>query len=57
MGEEARLLCYIPKGHRLSLLRVFHDEHDHVGVDKTLDLILKHFWFPGLKQFVQKVVS
>lgn len=46
-GEASRLLCYIPKGHRLSLLRIFHDEHEHPGVDKTIDLILKHFWFPG----------
>lgn len=57
IGEEARFLCFIPKGHRLSLLRVFHDEHDHLGVDKTIDLILKHFWFPGLRMFVQKYIS
>lgn len=57
VGEESRLLCYIPKGHRLSLLRVFHDEHEHIGADKTYDLILKHFWFPGLKQFVRKYTS
>lgn len=57
LGEEARLLCYIPKGHRLSLLRVFHDEHEHIGAEKTLDLILKHFWFPGLRQFVAKYVA
>lgn len=56
-GGEARLLCYIPKGHRLSLLRIFHDEHEHLGVLKTLDLILKHFWFPGLKNFVKKYIS
>ncbi|CAH2208553.1 jg1094, partial [Pararge aegeria aegeria] len=57
VGEEPRLLCYVPKGHRLSLLRVFHDEHEHVGVDKTVDLILKHFWFPSLRQFVSKYVA
>ncbi|GBP07909.1 Transposon Tf2-6 polyprotein [Eumeta japonica] len=57
VGEQPRLLCYIPKGHRLSLLRIFHDEHEHIGADKTADLILKHFWFPGLKQFVSKYVS
>lgn len=56
-GEESRLLCYIPKGHRLSLLRIYHDEHEHIGVEKTLDLILRHFWFPGLKSFVSKYVS
>lgn len=57
VGEESKLLCYIPKGHRLSLLRIFHDEHGHVGVEKTLDLILKHFWFPGLRQFVAKYIG
>lgn len=57
VGEEPRLLCFIPKGHRLSLLRAFHDEHEHIGADKTMDLILKHFWFPGLRQFVRKYVS
>lgn len=56
-GEQPKLLCFIPKGHRLSLLRVFHDEHNHVGVDKTCDLILRHFWFPGLRAFVQKYIS
>jgi hypothetical protein len=56
-GEDPRLLCYIPKGHRLSLLRVFHDEHEHIGANKVLDLILKHFWFPGLRQFVIKYIS
>lgn len=57
IGEGSRLLCFIPKGHRLSLLRIFHDEHAHVGFDKTLDLILKHFWFPGLRQFVKKYID
>lgn len=57
LGEESRLLCFIPKCHRLSLLRVFHDEHNHIDFDKTLDLILKHFWFPGLRPFVKKNIS
>lgn len=57
VGETPRLLCFIPKGHRLSLLRVFHDEHSHVGFDKTISLILKHFWFPGLRHFVKKYIQ
>jgi hypothetical protein len=55
--EEPRLLCYIPKGYRLSLLRIFHDEHGHVCADKTVDLILRHFWFPGLRAFVKKYTA
>ncbi|KAL0811097.1 hypothetical protein ABMA28_010365 [Loxostege sticticalis] len=56
-GEQPRLLCYVPKGHRLSLLRVFHDEHQHIGFEKTVDLILRYFWFPGLRQFVRKYIQ
>lgn len=57
VGEDPRLLCFIPKGHRLSLLRIFHDEHSHINADKTLDLILRHFWFPGLRAFVKKYIA
>lgn len=57
VGEQVRYLCYVPKAFRLSLLRVFHDEHEHLGIDKTIDLILKHFWFPGMRQFVTKYVT
>lgn len=57
IGEQSRLLCYVPKGFRLSLLRVFHDEHEHISIEKVLDLILKHFWFPNLRQFVKKYID
>lgn len=57
IGQESRFLCFIPKGYRLSLLRVFHDDHEHIGMDKTADLILRHFWFPGLRQFVKKYIN
>ena len=57
VGERSRLLYYVPKGYRLSLLRVFHDEHDHLSYEKTVDLILKHFWFPGLRSFTKKYIS
>lgn len=57
VGEQSRLLCFIPKGHRLSLLRIFHDENCHTGVDKTIGLILNHFWFPGLHAFVKKYIG
>lgn len=57
IGDEPRSLCFIPKGHRLSLLRIFHDQHEHIGIDKTIDLILRHFWFPGLRAFVKKYIG
>lgn len=59
------LLCYkfqldaspkffVPKGCRISILRLFHDENCHVGYDKTLCKIRENFWFPGMTSFVKK---
>ncbi|CAH2089363.1 unnamed protein product [Euphydryas editha] len=42
-GKNPKMLCFSPKGHRLSLLHIFYDEHEHPGLEKTVDLIMKHF--------------
>lgn len=38
--------AFIPKGSRLSVLRMFHDEQCHIGPDKTFAKINHYFWFP-----------
>lgn len=48
---------YVPKGSRLGLLRIFHDEQCHIGYDKTVASITKYFWFPGLRKFVRKYLQ
>lgn len=48
---------YVPKGYRLSILRLFHDDNCHVGYDKTLNKIQEHFWFPGITVFTKKYIS
>lgn len=45
---------YVPKGHRLYVTRLFHDENCHVGFEKTLHKIRENFWFPGMAAFVKK---
>nr|XP_034194595.1 uncharacterized protein LOC117610871 [Osmia lignaria] len=42
-------LFVIPEGMINSVLRVYHDEMGHVGLDKVLHGILGHYWFPALK--------
>lgn len=48
---------FIPKGSRLSILKLFHDENCHVGFEKTYHKILEKFWFPGLTTFIKKYIS
>lgn len=47
---------FVPRKSRLGLLRIFHDEQCHVGIDKTIASIQKHFWFPKLRNFVKNYV-
>ncbi|BES94514.1 Hypothetical Protein NTJ_07326 [Nesidiocoris tenuis] len=51
------LRWFVPRQSRLGLLRLFHDEQCHVGADKTLLSIRAHFWFPGMRHFVNKYVK
>jgi hypothetical protein len=46
--------AFVPKGSRLGVLRMFHDEQCHVGPDKTFAKINHFFWFPGMAKFVKK---
>lgn len=48
---------FVPKGYRLSLLRLFHDENCHVGFDKLIHKIKQYFWFPGMANFIKKYIS
>ena len=48
---------YVPRGYRLSMLRLFHDDNCHVGYDKTLNKIKENFWFPGIAAFTKKYIS
>lgn len=48
---------FVPRYSRLGLCRIFHDEQCHVGIDKTIESIKKHFWFPRLTNFVRNYIK
>ncbi|XP_045766170.1 uncharacterized protein LOC123867897 [Maniola jurtina] len=56
-NSDGRARLYVPKGSRLSILRLFHDENCHVGYDKTFQKLSESFWFPGLTSFIKKYLS
>ena len=54
-------LIYVPHDDalRLDLLRQHHDDPlaGHFGVSKTLDLLSRNYWFPGMPSFVKEYVT
>lgn len=40
-----------------NVIRIFHDELGHVGIDKTIHGILEHYWFAGMKIKVRQYID
>jgi len=51
--HKDNLLFYVPAIMETNVIRKYHDEMGHLGVDKTISTILHNYWFPNLKQKVE----
>lgn len=51
------LLWVIPKGMRHEIVRISHDDFGHFAAEKTLKRICQHYWFPRMRQYVEKYIS
>lgn len=50
-------LFVVPENMVYSVIRIYHDDMGHVGVDKTIHGILGHYWFPCLKLSVKQYIE
>lgn len=55
LGEKE--LWIVPKGMRREVLRANHDELGHFSVEKTIQKLLENYWFPNMRQYVQKYIA
>lgn len=51
------LLFYVPKTMQSNVIRVCHDEIGHVGLDKTIEVIRRSYWFPNMRENVKEYIS
>lgn len=52
-----KLLYIVPKTVRWRNVKYCHDDMGHFGVEKTLQRIYEHFWFPKARKYVQGYIS
>src|SRR5215469_5710506 len=52
-------LVYVPEHLRMDVLQQHHDAPlvGHPGVAKTLELLTRNYWFPGIKSFVKDYIN
>ena len=51
------LLFYVPQSMENNILFKYHDQMGHLGVEKTMEVILKNYWFSDLKSKVRAHIS
>lgn len=52
-----RQLLVIPENMVNNIIRIYHDENGHVGLEKTLHGILEHYWFPCMKLRIREYLN
>lgn len=52
-----RLLFFVPSEMRDHVIRANHDDMGHIGVDRTVELIKRVYWFPKLTDSVKKYIE
>lgn len=53
---DSGLKWVVPKATRWRIVKQNHDDIGHVGIEKTLAKICDDYWFPRMRQFIQKYV-
>jgi len=51
--SKDRLLSYVPSEMRDHVIRASHDDMGHIGVERTVELIKRVYWFSRLKEYVK----
>ena len=51
--EGHRMLFVIPNSQRKYILIMNHDRAGHFGMEKTMELIRRRYWFPGMKKYIK----
>lgn len=55
--KKDSLLFFVPKSMVHNVIRIYHDNVGHVGIDKTCELVQRTYWFPNLRDTVKNYIS
>lgn len=51
-----KLLLYVPEEVEGNIIRIAHEKICHMGIDKCMDQIKMHYWFPKMKDKVEQFI-
>lgn len=56
INKDGRAQLYVPAEWEENIMRKIHESYGHVGIEKCLNQILKHYWFPGIREKLNKFI-
>lgn len=54
---EQGLRFVVPHGVRWQIIKTAHNESGHPGIDRTIELIRKTYWFPQMRAIIRKYIE
>lgn len=56
LSSAGRRLLYVHAEMETNVIRLIHEKVGHLGVDKSRDQIMRHYWFPGMRAKVERFI-
>lgn len=54
---DGKLMYVVPKAARWRIVKYYHDDMGHFGIEKTKQRLSKHFWFPRMRKYVKDYIA
>lgn len=57
VNDQRRKQLYVPKEWETNLMRLTHENYGHMGVEKCATQIQKYYWFPNMREKLNKFIK
>lgn len=54
--NKKKIRFYVPESMQLQVVRNSHDNLGHIGIEKTIEVISRNYWFPSMREKVKNYV-
>lgn len=56
LGDKGLMQLYVPAELEENVMRLTHEKYSHVGVEKCMKQIKKYYWFPNMRDKMNKFI-
>lgn len=57
VNDQQKKQLYVPKEWEENVMRMVHENYGHMGIEKCATQIQKHYWFPNMREKLNKFIK